>query len=231
MKKFKILVVEDETDVRELIALHLKREGYEIAGFDEAEKAMKALSADSSFDLAVVDWMLPGVSGLELVKWAGQQKAKLPILMVTARADSADIIRGLEAGADDYVTKPFEIPVFLARVRALLRRSQLETVVEENPVLKIGSLVLHTQTYDVSVGTEKLNLTPSEFKLLKALMQNQGKVLSRDKLIELVQGEGVSVVDRAIDTHVFGLRKKLGTEADFIETIRGVGYRMKTGDA
>lgn len=230
MKKFKILVVEDETDVRELIGLHLKREGYEIAGFDEAEKAMKALSTDSSFDLAVVDWMLPGVSGLELVKWAGQQKKKLPILMVTARADSADIVRGLEAGADDYVTKPFEIPVFLARVRALLRRSQAETVVEENPVLKINTLVLHTQTYDVTVGGEKLSLTPSEFKLLKALMQNQGKVLSRDKLIELVQGEGVSVVDRAIDTHVFGLRKKLGAEADFIETIRGVGYRMKTGD-
>ena len=240
MKKLKILVIEDETDVRELISLHLRREGFDLVAVDDAEKAMAAVKetirdgvADPAlaFSLAVVDWMLPGLSGLEFTRWMTSQVAKpMPILMVTARADSADIVRGLEAGADDYVTKPFEVPVFLARVRALLRRNQLGAKLEEVELLQVGDLRLNTKSYDVSVANEKLNLTPSEFKLLKALMLSQGKVLSRDKLIELVQGEGVSVVDRAIDTHVFGLRKKLGTCADFVETIRGVGYRMKSAD-
>lgn len=238
MHKPKILVIEDEMDVRELIALHLKREGHEVIAVEDAEKAIleiKAIHSSHSengtqkmFNLVVVDWMLPGMNGLEFVKWMGAEKISLPILMVTARADSADIIRGLEVGADDYVTKPFDVPVFLARVRALLRRAELKPILKEQEILKINELTLNTKTYDVFVGAEKLNLTPSEFKLLKSLMLSSGKVLSRDKLIELVQGEGVAVIDRAIDTHVFGLRKKLGTHADFVETIRGVGYRMKS---
>lgn len=235
-RKSHVLVIEDEADVRDLIVLHLKREGFEVVAVDDGEKAVKHLSDPATLagtDLAVVDWMLPGMSGLDVTKWIRETNSQLPILMVTARADSTDIVRGLEGGADDYVTKPFEIPVFLARVRSLLRRSKqgLQTEVSgEVKKLRIGELELDVQSYDVNVGPEKLNLTPSEFKLLKALMQNQGRVLSRDRLIELVQGEGVSVVDRAIDTHVFGLRKKLGTAADFVETIRGVGYRMKTSE-
>jgi DNA-binding response OmpR family regulator len=213
-QKAKVLVVEDEADVRDLIVLHLKREGFEVTAVDDGEKGVKHFDGALP-DLAVVDWMLPGMSGLDVTKWIHENRKGLPILMVTARADSADIVRGLESGADDYVTKPFEIPVFLARVRKKLR---------------VGDLELNTETYDVAIGNgaEKLSLTPSEFKLLKALMLNQGRVLSRDRLIELVQGEGVTVVDRAIDTHVFGLRKKLGSAADFVETIRGVGYRMKS---
>lgn len=228
IEKSRVLVVEDEADVRDLIILHLKRDHFEVEAVDDGEKAMK-LFDQHAFDLCVVDWMLPGVSGLDLTKWMTSQKKNVPILMVTARADSTDIVRGLESGADDYVTKPFEIPVFLARVRALLRRGKQARApgATVSKLLKIGGLHLHTETYDVTAGAEKLQLTPSEFKLLKALMENSGKVLSRDKLIELVQGEGVVVVDRAIDTHVFGLRKKLGAFADFVETIRGVGYRMK----
>jgi len=218
--------------------LKLKREGFEVTAVDDGEKAVKSLEqagadAAAPYDLAVVDWMLPGMSGLDVTKWIQDAKMRLPILMVTARADSTDIVRGLESGADDYVTKPFEIPVFLARVRSLLRRAkQNHQTATSGPakLLKIGELELNCESYDVTVGDEKLNLTPSEFKLLKALMQNQGRVLSRDKLIELVQGEGVSVVDRAIDTHVFGLRKKMGSAADFVETIRGVGYRMKSAE-
>jgi two-component system, OmpR family, phosphate regulon response regulator PhoB len=235
-QKFRVLVIEDEADVRDLIVLHLKREGFEVTAVDDGEKGIRHFEGATP-DLAVVDWMLPGVSGLDVTKWIHENRKGLPILMVTARADSADIVRGLESGADDYVTKPFEIPVFLARTRSLLRRAKGESAT--TPVgglkkLKVGTLELNTETYDVAIqdgaATEKLNLTPSEFKLLKALMLNQGRVLSRDRLIELVQGEGVTVVDRAIDTHVFGLRKKLGSGADFIETIRGVGYRMKSGD-
>jgi len=229
-QKPRVLVIEDEADVRDLIVLHLKRENFDVDGAEDGERGMKALES-TSFDLAVVDWMLPGaISGLDLTKFISNQKAGLPVLMVTARADSADIVRGLEGGADDYVTKPFEIPVFLARVRALLRRAKSPPTAANPKELRIGALFMNTETYDVTVSGEKLSLTPSEFKLLKALMLNQGRVLSRDKLIELVQGEGVSVVDRAIDTHVFGLRKKLGPTADFVETIRGVGYRMKAAE-
>ncbi len=237
-QKSRVLVVEDEADVRDLIVLHLKREGFEVTAVDDGEKGVKHFD-DATPDLAVVDWMLPGMSGLDVTKWIHENRKGLPILMVTARADSADIVRGLESGADDYVTKPFEIPVFLARVRSLLRRAKAGTTSAEVGVpkkLRVGDLELNTETYDVAIGagggagSEKLSLTPSEFKLLKALMLNQGRVLSRDRLIELVQGEGVTVVDRAIDTHVFGLRKKLGSAADFVETIRGVGYRMKSAD-
>ncbi len=223
-------MIEDEADVRELIVLHLKRENFAVESAEDGEKGVKLLEGQP-FDLAVVDWMLPGVmSGLDVTKFITQRKTAMPILMVTARADSADIVRGLESGADDYVTKPFEIPVFLARVRALLRRAKTSAAQGNDKIYKVGHLSLDTETYEVLVDGEKLLLTPSEFKLLKALMLNQGRVLSRDKLIELVQGEGVSVVDRAIDTHVFGLRKKMGSASDFIETIRGVGYRMKSDE-
>jgi two-component system phosphate regulon response regulator PhoB len=176
--------------------------------------------------------MLPGVSGLDLCKkWrAGQDTyaSKVPIFMVTARAHTSDIVLGLEMGADDYITKPFELPLFLARVRALLRRASLtQGKVAENKV-NIGDLTIDTTTYQVTCGKKDIQLTPSEFKLLSSLMKNRGRVLTRERLIDLVQGEGVTVVDRTIDTHVFGLRKKLGKCSDVVETIRGVGYRVKS---
>ncbi len=149
--------------------------------------------------------------------------------MVTARADASDIVLGLEMGADDYITKPFEISIFLARVRALLRRGQrmAENLTANPDMLAAGGIVLNFKSHRATCNETEMSLTPSEFKLLTALIQNRGRVLSRDKLIELVQGEGVSVVDRAIDTHIFGLRKKLGSCADMVETIRGVGYRVE----
>lgn len=233
MNNSKILVVEDERDVRDLLLLHLKREGYQAFAVEEGEEALRQVET-KNYALVVLDWMLPGLSGLEICRkirkqpLASASATPIPILMVTARADTADIVLGLEAGADDYITKPFEIPVFLARVRALLRRSQIQ---QEQPgsgkKFKVGELVLDTESHQVKCGNEELQLTPSEFKLLSALMKNQGRVLSRERLIDLVQGEGVSVVDRAIDTHIFGLRKKMGNCADVVETIRGVGYRVR----
>ena len=225
MKLNRVLVVEDENDVRDLMLVHLKREGLQAVAVDNGEDALKLL-ANEKFDLAILDWMLPGVSGLEICK---QFRDTLPILMVTARADTADVVLGLEMGADDYVTKPFEIPVFLARIRALLRRSTSTGAngTSRDTLLKVGELTLNTEKHEVRCGSEELQLTPSEFKLLYALMSHSGRVLTRNKLIELVQGEGVVVVDRAIDTHIFGLRKKLGQCADTVETIRGVGYRVQ----
>ena len=225
MTRSRVLLVEDEADVRDLMMLHLKREGFEAAAVEDGEMALKLLQ-NEEFQLVILDWMLPGVSGLEICKWIHSSNLQLPVLMVTARADTSDIVRGLEAGADDYVTKPFDIPVFLARVRSLLRRTQSSNKRSE-AIHQVGALKLNSETYEVTCGGQPVTLTPSEFKLLLALMKNRGRVLSREKLIELVQGEGVSVVDRAVDTHIFGLRKKLGDCADFVETIRGVGYRVK----
>ena len=219
-----ILVVEDERDVKDLICLHLKREGYAVDAVENGEEALRLLQSQP-YDLAVVDWMLPGLSGLEICKRMG---SKVPLLMVTARADTSDIVLGLEMGADDYITKPFEIPVLLARVRTLLRRASLATTELESKNMKLGNLELDAEAHRVRLAGKDLQLTHSEFKLLLALLRNQGRVLSRDRLIELVQGEGIAVIDRAIDTHVFGLRRKLGEGADVIETIRGVGYRIKS---
>ena len=175
--------------------------------------------------------MLPGLPGLEIAKKLRQDREnerhkQVPILMVTARAHTSDIVLGLEIGADDYLTKPFEIPIFLARVRALLRRAN---TLDEGPtkVFRVGELTVDADTYRTTCGKKEIQLTPSEFKLLTALLQSQGRVLTRERLIDMVQGEGVTVIDRAIDTHVFGLRKKLGRCADIVETIRGVGYRIR----
>lgn len=222
----KILVVEDEADIRDLMVLHLKRDGYEVDDVETGEAALEKVE-DKKYDLIVLDWMLPGMSGLDVCKRL--QPKHVPVLMVTARADTADIVVGLEVGADDYVTKPFEIAVFSARVRALLRRISNVNTLGSAPSkrFEVGKLRVDLDAHEVFCDNEKVSLTVSEFKLLSALLANQGKVLSRSKLVEMVQGEDVSVVDRTVDTHVFGLRKKLGVCADVIETIRGVGYRVQ----
>jgi len=222
----KILIVEDEEDIRDLIALHLKRVGYEVEGVGSAEAALMVLKGTQKVHLMILDWMLPGLSGIDLIKLFRADKSSLsvPILMMTARTSSQDVVAGLQAGADDYLTKPFEIPVLLARVEALLRRMGLDNTTK----MVLGDLVINTESYEVMCCGEVLQLTPSEYRLVLALAQNKNKVLSRDQLIQLVQGEGVSVVDRAIDTHVFGLRKKLSKCSEMLETVRGVGYRIRT---
>jgi two-component system phosphate regulon response regulator PhoB len=224
MQKSKILVIEDERDVKDLMLLHLKREGYDSCSVEDGEEALHLLQ-NQTYQLVILDWMLPGISGLDLCK---RIQGRFPILMVTARADTTDVVLGLEMGADDYITKPFEIAVFLARVRALLRRSQNGADKENGNQVKIGNLTIDFQAHRVTCAREEIQLTPSEFKLLTALVKNSGRVLSREKLIELVQGQGVVVIDRAIDTHIFGLRKKLGNCSDIVETIRGVGYRVES---
>ncbi len=225
VQKAKILVIEDEEDLNKLMVLHLKRDGHEPIGVTNGEEALSLLR-DSQYQIVVLDWMLPGLSGLEICK---RLNRKYPVLMVTARAEPADIVLGLEMGADDYITKPFEVPIFLARVRALLRRAYTAATSSEDIPLQIGELKIHLAAHKIFCGSEEVLLTPTEFKLLAALVRNSGRVLTREKLIELVQGQGVVVVDRAVDTHIFGLRKKLGLCSDVIETIRGIGYRVEAG--
>lgn len=225
-EKARALVIEDEADVREFLCLHLKRDGIEALAVETAEQGLEAVGTHPTLDIALVDWMLPGITGVE---FARRMQGRIPILMITARAEPADIVLGLEAGADDFITKPFDIAVLMARVRAVIRRAKRGPS-DPSPQtrLVLRGLKLDTQTYDVTCNGDALALTPSEFKLLKSLMLHPGKVLTRERLISLVQGEGVSVVDRAIDTHVFGLRKKLGPCADILETVRGVGYRVQS---
>lgn len=231
----RVLVVEDETEIRQLIALHLKREGFVVAEAEDGEKAMQIMQ-DHAHQLVILDWMLPGRNGLEVTRWMRTQPRfdRTPILFVTAKTDPEHIATGLDAGADDYLPKPFDTIVLMARVHALLRRNQWlqgreaakaqESAVKE---IKVGELILFPDSFESKLHGERLDLTRSEFRLLEALLSNQGKVLSRESLIEQIQGEGVNVVGRTVDTHVFGLRKKLGEYSELIETIRGVGYRVR----
>lgn len=223
-----VLVIEDEKEIRELMALHLLRQGYKVIECSSAEEGLRA-AQNKSFDLIVLDWMLPSMSGIDFLGQVRGQNPTTSVLMVTARTEPEDIVLGLEKGADDYLTKPFEPSVFLARVKALLRRVELfnEKKKNDESVLQLMGLKVDLNTYDVTVNSEPVHFTPSEFKLLVVLLQSRGKVLTRDELIEEIQGEGVNVIGRTIDTHVFGMRKKLGAWSENIETIRGVGYRVK----
>ena len=226
MKKSKILVVEDENDIRELIVMHLSREGYQV---DEETDGASALTKaqNGNYDLFVLDWMLPSTSGLEITKEIRKNKSheELSILMVTAKSANSDIVLGLESGADDYLVKPFELSVLMARVRALLRRKEKE---QNEEAYSVGKLSIDSASHEAGCNGTAIALTPYEFKLLTTLLKNKGRVLTRDNLIQEVQGGGVAVVERAIDTHVFGLRKKLGECSEIIETVRGVGYRVSS---
>lgn len=227
----KILVVEDEQEIRQLIVLHLKREGYDIDDVGDGEQACQRM-LKGHYDLVIVDWMLPSLSGLEILRWMRKPggTAKTPVLFVTAKAQPEQVAMALDNGADDYVTKPFDTLVLMARVNALLRRKGWLEQNQDLPTvssLKLGELTLDIDSHEATIRSQKLDLTRSEFRLLQLLMENQGKVLSRQAIVDQIQGESVHVVGRTVDTHVFGLRKKLGEYGDIVETIRGVGYRVR----
>jgi two-component system phosphate regulon response regulator PhoB len=222
--KNQILIVEDDAEIKDLLSLVLIREGYKVQAFTSALEAQKELDR-SNCDLVILDWMLPGFSGIDFLKSLKRTHPEVSVLMVTAKSEPSDVVQGLESGADDYLTKPFDSKVLLARVKALLRRSLQNPKTSE--VLRVGEIQMNLSTYEVLVAKQPVHLTPSEFKILSEMILNQGKVLTRERLIETAQGEGVTVTGRTIDTHVFGLRKKLGEQADWIETIRGVGYRIR----
>jgi DNA-binding response OmpR family regulator len=232
-----ILLIEDEIEIRDLIRLHLLRDSHQVLEASSVEEA-EPLLRRGAVDLAVVDWMLPGLSGMSFVKHlqsnlSAAAEDRPATLMVTAKSEPDFIIEALEAGADDYLTKPFDPGVLMARVRALLRRQKnLQNDNDRSEkatsvVQQVGEVVINLETYDVTVANEPLHLTISEFKLLAALIKNRGRVLTRAMLVNEIQGDGISVVGRTIDTHVFGLRRKLGASGDLIETVRGVGYRVK----
>jgi two-component system phosphate regulon response regulator PhoB len=225
----RVLVVEDEGAIAELISLNLRHAGYEVTVAATADQAQAAVDAVLP-DLVLLDWMLPGQSGLALARqWRAAPRTRdLPVIMLTARADEADKVSGLDAGADDYLTKPFSTNELLARIRAVLRRKAPEAL---DAALEVGGLRLDPATHRVSRGADEVKLGPTEFRLLHFLMAHPERVHSRTQLLDRVWGDHVFIEERTVDVHVKRLREALsGVQcAHLVETVRGAGYRLTQG--
>ena len=223
-----IAIVDDEEDIVELVSHHLKREGLRVKEFYNGRQFLLFLESIIP-DLVLLDIMLPGIDGLEICKMLKGKKrtSSVPIIMLTAKASEADVVVGLELGADDYIVKPFSPREMVARVKSLLRRSGIKHDQEEN--LKIGPISLNPDKYDVKVNGNKIDLTTTEFKILEAFIQRRGTVFTRDQLLKKKRlwGDDKLVYDRTIDVHIKNLREKLGKAGDMIKTIRGIGYKLE----
>ena len=226
MTQKQILVVEDEEDIQELLKYNLAKIGYQVhcvgsgeAGLQETRKMFP--------DLLILDLMLPEMNGLEVCRQlkSDSKTQPIPIIMLTAKGEESDIILGLEMGADDYVTKPFSVQVFLSRVRAVLRRKQ-ETESTESDTLNFADLKIHLGKHEVRVKEELIKLTYTEFMILEFLSMRPGWVFTRGQIVDAVRGDGYAITDRAVDFQIVGLRKNLGAVSKYIETVRGVGYRF-----
>jgi two-component system phosphate regulon response regulator PhoB len=219
-----ILIVEDEEPLQILLKYNLEAEGYRVFAATAGED-VPMMIADEHPNLIILDWMLPGISGIELCRLlrAKPETRDIPIVMLTARGEEAERVRGLATGADDYVVKPFSVPELLARIRTILRRVDPEAVAE---VLALGDLALDRRTRRVTRGTRDINLSPTEFRLLEHLMQSPGRVYTRSQLLDAVWGREIYIDERTVDVHVGRLRKSLtrGREADPIRTVRSMGY-------
>ncbi len=226
MTKKRILLVEDEADMAELVALRLKREGYQVEVSHDGAEGWRLLQAGPP-DLLLLDIMLPGMSGTDILRLMRNDPriARTPVIMLTAKSEDADMIVELQAGADDYITKPFSLSVLVARVKAVLRRAQPDTATSGD-FLNAGPISIDPQQHRVCLDGEEISLTLTEFRLLSAIVAARGRVLNRNQLIDQALGQNVIVTDRTIDVHLTSLRKKLGRARDLIETVRGLGYRL-----
>ena len=227
MAKERILVVDDEEDILELVRYNLAREGYQVSGTLSGEEALRKARTEA-FDLIVIGLMLPGIDGLEVTKKlkANEKTQNIPIVMLTAKGEEADIVSGLELGADDYITKPFSPRVLIARVRAALRR-QVGRSEDQTAVIHIHDLEIHPGRRSVLADGQPVDLTYTEFQVLYILARRPGWVFTRGQIVDAVRGDDYPVTDRSVDVQIVGLRKKLGAHGDYIETVRGVGYRFK----
>ncbi len=227
MPSKKILVVDDERDIAELIAFNLEREGYEVTTANTGEEGLSKAQSIIP-DLIVLDIMLPGLNGLDVCRHlkSEHETQKIPIIMLTAKDEDIDVVTGLELGADDYLTKPFSPKILIARIRSVLRRQRKETK-EQLSVMKYGNIVIYSEKHQVTVHGEAVNLTHTEFEILCILARRPGWVFSRSQLIDSLRDGQQVITDRAIDVQIVNLRKKLGNCSDYVQTVRGVGYRMK----
>ena len=227
MSKSTIVVVEDEEDIYEVVRYNLEKEGFHVHGAFSGEIAQQKIKVHHP-DLVLLDLMLPGISGLDLCRKLKHQDdtREIPIIMVTAKTEDSDIVAGLELGAEDYITKPFSPRVLIARVRSVLRRQKIG-VIDESNMINFDGILINPGQHKVSINDTRLDLTPSEFRILHFLARRPGWVYTRDQIIDAVRGEGYAITDRAIDVQVVGLRKKMGEFGAWIETVRGIGYRFR----
>lgn len=242
-----VLIVEDEPAIAQLIKIYLLELGYQIDLFHQAEAALDALE-NKIYQLCILDWMLPSMQGIDFLKIIRPKFKNLKVLMLTAKSDPDSVVMGIESGADDYLTKPFDGKILKARIFNLMRRYEFEkslqkeisnsnyinktenillvnNISSEN-IMSLGDVSIDLEKYIVKNKEQVVNLTLSEFKLLSALVLAQGQVLTREQLVHKIQGDDISVTGRTIDTHIFALRKKMSDWSKHIETIRGVGYRI-----
>lgn len=225
----KILVIDDEEHILELLKFNLELSGFDVCVSTETNQTIELIGREKP-DLLLLDWMLPKISGIDILKKIRQDEDiyDLPVIMLTAKNMENDKIQGLNVGADDYITKPFSIKELMARINTVLRRYRVSD--KSQPVIEAGNIVLNTDQYKLTVDGLKVDLTRKEFELLKLLMENRGKVLKRDYLLEKVWGYEFYGETRTVDVHIRHLRKKLGldeTSENGIDTIRGLGYKMK----
>ncbi len=224
----KILILEDETDIREMLVFCMEQAGYVVAQAATSERALALLKSDFNANLCLVDWMLPGASGIEFTKKLKKDPKfqELPVIMLTARGEEDDRVQGLEAGADDYVVKPFSPRELLARVQAVLRRTQ--GTAKTSDIIQEGCLKIDSAGQKVTVKGEELHLGPTEYKLLHFFMTHTGRVFSRYQLLDSVWGQQVVLEERTVDVHIRRLRKALAPfELDnYVQTVRGSGYRF-----
>ena len=222
-----ILIVEDERDIVELIAYNLEREGYKVESEFSGEEGLRKAKAILP-DLIVLDIMLPGLNGLDVCRALQSDRTTqtIPIILLTARDEEIDVVTGLEVGADDYITKPFSPKVLVARIRAVLRR-KIESEGNTSSVRKLGELTINEEKHEVTISGISIELTQTEFALLCVLAKRPGWVFSRTQLIDSLRDGQQVITDRAIDVQIVNIRKKLGSCGDYIQTVRGVGYRMK----
>ena len=227
MARVRILVVDDEPDILELIRYNLTRNNYDMTGVASGEEAFASVRT-SPPDLVVLDLMLPGVDGLEVCRRLKNdaRTAGIPVIILSAKGEEADVVTGLELGADDYLTKPFSPRVLLARIKAVLRRQQSEPEAGD-AVIAHHDLQIHPGRHEVQMAGALMQLTLTEFRILHLLARRPGWVFTRNQILEAAQGDDSSVTTRAVDVHIVALRRKLGPSGDLIETIRGVGYRLQ----
>ena len=229
MNQETILLVEDEHDIQDLLRFHLEREHFAVEAADTGEKALQFLKGHRP-SLILLDLMLPGINGLEVCRQIKAQPdaQEIPIVMLTAKDSEADIVAGLEMGAADYICKPFSPRVLIARIHAILRRPIAAVPGDDaGPAIRIGSLLVDPERYKVEIKGKEIPLTFTEFRILHLLAASPGRAFTRQYIVDQVRGESYAVTERIVDVQMVSLRKKLGALGDWIETVRGVGYRFR----
>jgi two-component system phosphate regulon response regulator PhoB len=227
MSKQRILAVDDEEDILELLKYNLSRDGFTVRCATRGEEALRVVREEKP-DLVLLDLMLPGTDGLEVCRLlkGNPETQAIPVVMLTAKGEEADVVAGLELGADDYITKPFSPRVLVARIKAVLRRPR-DGVGDEAAPMTVGKLTIDPRRHEVKVKGRPVDLTHTEFRILHFMARRPGWVFTRYQIVDGAQGGDVAVTDRSVDVHIVNLRKKLGPCSDYIETVRGVGYRFK----